>query len=88
MMVALIFLTGALLGLVIGAAACVRLVRQELTDHLGPRMELIQLQLGNLQAGVNLALANWHAELHSPTPPPGASNGRASAGAQSREWSR
>ena len=88
MMSALIFLTGALLGLVVGAAACVRYVRQELTDRLGPGIELIHLQLSNVQAAVNLALANWHAELHGHTPPVDPSKGPASAGTQSREWQR
>ncbi|MCA1603035.1 MAG: hypothetical protein LC776_15840 [Acidobacteria bacterium] len=63
-MFVLVFLIGALLGLVLGAAICIRYLRQELTARIGPTMDLLQLQLQNLQTGVNIALANWHAELH------------------------
>ncbi len=66
----LIFLIGALLGLVLGAAVCVRYLRQELTARIGPTMDLLQLQLHNLQGSVDIALANWHAELHGHTPSP------------------
>jgi hypothetical protein len=59
------FLVGALLGLVIGAALCVRYLRQELTARIGPRMDLMILKLDNTQSAVNIALANWHAELHN-----------------------
>ena len=45
----LIFLIGALLGLVLDAAVCVRYLRQELTARIGPTMDLLQLQLHNLQ---------------------------------------
>jgi hypothetical protein len=60
----LIFVIGALLGVVLGAAICVRYIRQELTARIGPTMELLRLQVENLQSAVNIALANWHAELH------------------------
>lgn len=60
----LIFILGALIGIVIGAAVCVRLLKQEMTARVAPTMELMRLQLDNLQSAVNLALANWHAELH------------------------
>ncbi|HEX4722432.1 MAG TPA: hypothetical protein VH333_07950 [Pseudonocardiaceae bacterium] len=63
-MVVLIFLLGALLGLVVGVICCVRYVRQELTARIGPTMDLMQLQLDNVQSAVNLALATWHAQLH------------------------
>ncbi|MBA3574787.1 MAG: hypothetical protein H0W37_07435, partial [Pseudonocardiales bacterium] len=43
----LVFLIGALLGLVLGAAVCVRYLRQELTARIGPTMDLLQLQLHN-----------------------------------------
>lgn len=67
-MLVLIFLIGALLGLVVGAAVCVRYLRQELTARISPTMDLLQLQLHNLQGSVDIALANWHAELHRHTP--------------------
>lgn len=60
----LIFLIGVLSGLVVGAALCMRYVRQEVTARIGPTMDLVLLKLDNLQSAVNLALANWHAELH------------------------
>lgn len=61
----LIFLIGALLGLVLGAALCVRYLRQELTARVGPTMDLVLLKLDNVHSAVNVALANWHAELHN-----------------------
>jgi len=60
----LIFLIGVLLGLVVGAAVCVRYIRQELTARIAPTMDILQLQLGNLQTTVNVALASWQAGLH------------------------
>jgi len=60
----LIFLIGALLGLVLGAALCMRYVRQEVTARIGPTMDLVLLKLDNMHSAVNIALANWHAELH------------------------
>jgi len=61
----LLFLIGALSGLVLGAALCVRYIRQELTARIGPTMDLLLLKLDNVDSAVNLALANWHAELHN-----------------------
>lgn len=67
----LIFLIGALLGLVLGAALCVRYLRQELTARIGPTMDLVLLKLDNMHSAVNVALANWHAELHNHQQPRG-----------------
>ncbi|HEY2764572.1 MAG TPA: hypothetical protein VGJ13_11250 [Pseudonocardiaceae bacterium] len=67
----LIFLIGALLGLLLGAALCVRYLRQELTARIGPSMDLMVLKLDNVQSAVNIALANWHAELHNHPQPSG-----------------
>ena len=64
----LIFLIGALLGLVLGVALCVRYLRQELTARIGPAMDLVALKLDNVHSAVNVALANWHAELHNHQP--------------------
>ena len=61
----LIFLIGALLGLVIGAPLCMRYVRQEVTARIGPTMDLVLLKLDTMHSAVNIALANWHAELHN-----------------------
>ncbi|MEU0878141.1 hypothetical protein ABZ345_06050 [Lentzea sp. NPDC005914] len=64
-MFVLIFFVGALLGLLIGVVACVRYVRQEMTARIAPTMTLMQLQLENVQSSVNLALATWHADVHT-----------------------
>lgn len=61
----LIFLIGTLLGLLLGAALCVRYLRQELTAKISPTMDLLLLKLDNVHSAVNVALANWHAELHN-----------------------
>jgi len=66
----LIFLIGTLLGLVMGAALCIRYLRQELTARIGPTMDLVLLKLDNMHSAVNIALANWHAELHNHPQPP------------------
>lgn len=63
----LFFVVGALLGLIVGVAACVRYVRQELTAHIAPSIESLRAQLSHLQLEVNLALTNWHNELHGHT---------------------
>lgn len=60
----LIFLIGTLIGVVVGSAICVRYLRQEVAARIGPKMDLLQMQMETLQSAVNLALANWHAELH------------------------
>jgi uncharacterized membrane-anchored protein YhcB (DUF1043 family) len=60
----LIFLIGTLIGVVLGGAICVRYLRQEVAARIGPKMDLLQMQLETVQSAVNLALANWHAELH------------------------
>lgn len=72
----LIFLIGALLGLVLGAALCVRYLRQELTARIGPTMDLVLLKLDNVHSAVNVALANWHAELHNHQQLPGEQDSR------------
>lgn len=61
----LIFLIGALLGMLLGTALCVRYLRQELTARIGPTLDLLVLKLDNVNSAVNIALANWHAELHN-----------------------
>lgn len=68
MMLVLTFLSSTLFGLALGTALCVRYLRQELTARIGPTMDLVLLKLDNVQGAVNLALANWHAELHRNSP--------------------
>ena len=64
MFVVLVFLVGALLGLIVGAVACVRYVRQEMTARIAPNIESLRAQLDHLQVEVNLALMTWHNKLH------------------------
>lgn len=48
-------LLGLLIGLVIGAGACARYLRQEVAANIGPRLHNIELQLDTLRSEVNLA---------------------------------
>jgi len=59
----LIFLVGALLGVVMGGALCVRYLRREIADDIGPKLKRIQLQLDNIEPELNLAIVMRHAEL-------------------------
>jgi hypothetical protein len=74
-MLIMVFLIGALLGLLAGALVCMRYIRQEMTANLAPRLKLIQRHLDNLGAEVNLALATSLAERSrqhvADSPPPG-----------------
>lgn len=54
MLTVLTFVVGVLLGLVVGAAACVRYIRQELTARIGPSLDLLQLRIANMQSTVEL----------------------------------
>lgn len=70
----MILLVAALLGMLAGGAVCVRYLRQEIAADIGPRLRRIQLQLDNLEAEINLALATRLSELSrrcgdDPTPP-------------------
>jgi hypothetical protein len=62
-MTVLIFLLGALLGLLLGAFTCVRFVRQQVTGELGPRLARIDSQLDAVQAELTLAVGARYAEL-------------------------
>jgi uncharacterized membrane-anchored protein YhcB (DUF1043 family) len=62
-MTVLIFLLGALLGLLLGALTCIRFVRQQVTGELGPRLHRIQSQLDSVQAELTLAVGARYAEL-------------------------
>jgi uncharacterized membrane-anchored protein YhcB (DUF1043 family) len=53
----MIFLVGALVGILIGAITCMRYFRQEMTANVSPKLKLIQLHLDNLESELNLALA-------------------------------
>jgi hypothetical protein len=63
-MMILVFFIGTMFGLLIGAVACVRYVRQEMMARIEPTIDLMQMRLTNVQSSVDLALAAWHAEMH------------------------
>jgi hypothetical protein len=67
-MIPLIFLVGALLGVLIGGAICVRYLRQEVAGDIGPKLRRMQLQLDNLESAINLALVTRHTELGNRPP--------------------
>ncbi len=48
-------LLGVLIGLLIGAALCVRYLRQEVAANIGPRLRHIEQQIETLQAELTLA---------------------------------
>jgi uncharacterized membrane-anchored protein YhcB (DUF1043 family) len=50
-----VVLLGLLLGLLIGAVASARYLRQEITANLSPRLKNIELQLETVRAELNLA---------------------------------
>ena len=64
----LIFLVGALLGVLIGGALCVRYLRREVAADIGPKLKHMQLQLNNIETELNLAIATRHAELSACSP--------------------
>ena len=61
----LIFLVGALLGVIMGGTLCVRYLRREIAADLGPRLKRVQLQLDNLETQLNLAIMARYTELSS-----------------------
>ena len=65
----LIFLVGALLGVLVGGMVCVRYLRHEVAANIGPSMRRMRSQLDNLETAVNLALVTRYAELSQAIPP-------------------
>ena len=65
-MVPMIFLVGTLIGLLIGAAVCMRYFRQEMVANVSPRLRLIQLHLEQLESELDLVLATRAADRHRP----------------------
>jgi hypothetical protein len=70
----LIFVLGALLGVLGGGTLCVYYLRSAIADDIGPKLERMhadidpqlrrmQNQLDNIESAVNLALASRYAEL-------------------------
>ena len=75
----LIFLVGLiflLLGVLVGGALCVRYLRQEIADDIGPKLRRMQSQLDSISAELNLAIATRHAELTAGPPGSPADNCR------------
>ena len=64
-LVSLIFL---LLGVLVGGALCVRYLRREIADDIGPKLGRMQLQLDSIGAELNLAITTRHAELSTRSP--------------------
>jgi hypothetical protein len=62
-MTLLIFLVGALTGVLAGGAMCVRYLRSAIANDIGPQLRRMQNQLDNIESAVNLALASRYAEL-------------------------
>jgi uncharacterized membrane-anchored protein YhcB (DUF1043 family) len=65
----LIFLIGLQLGVLIGAASCIRYLRRELSADIGPKLKRMQAQLDSLEAALNLAVLSRYAELSERIPP-------------------
>lgn len=49
-MTPLIFIVGALLGILAGGTLCVRHLRSEISSDIGPQLRRMQLQLDSLEA--------------------------------------
>jgi hypothetical protein len=67
----LIFLVGLiflLLGVLMGGALCVRYLRREIADDIGPKLRRMQTQLDSIGAELNLAITTRHAELSARSP--------------------
>ena len=73
-MILLIFLVGALLGVLGGGTLCVHYLRSAISDDIGPQLRRMHAeldpqlrgmrnQLDNIESAVNLALATRYAEL-------------------------
>jgi len=64
----LIFLVGALLGVLAGGMLCVRYLRREMAADIGPALRRMRAQLDNLETAMNLELATRYAELSKRLP--------------------
>ena len=64
----LIFLVGALLGVIMGGIVCVRYLRREIAADIGPKLKRVQLQLDTIETQLNLAIMTRYAELSSRPP--------------------
>jgi hypothetical protein len=64
----LIFLLGALIGVLMGGALCVRYLRHEIAADICPRLRRLQLQLDSLESAINLVLITRYTEIGSQPP--------------------
>lgn len=64
----LIFLVGALLGMIIGGTLGVRYLRREIAGDIGIQLKRVQLQLDNIEAELNLAIVTRYTELGARPP--------------------
>ena len=64
----LIFLVGALLGVIMGGSICVRYLRREIAADIGPKLKRVQLQLDNIEAELTLAIVTRRTELDTRRP--------------------
>ncbi len=80
-MILLIFVIGALLGVLAGGTLCVHYLRTTIAADIGPELRRLhadvdpqlrrmQNQLDNIESAVNLALASRYAELSQLSLPP------------------
>ena len=94
-MVLLIFVIGALLGILAGGAMCARYLRAAIADDIGPQLRRLhadvdpqlrrmQNQLDNIESALNLALASRYAELSQAAWPPAVPAPRAGDPSQPR----
>jgi hypothetical protein len=79
--VLLIFIVGALLGVLAGGTLCVYYLRSAIAADIGPQLKRMhadidpqlrrmQNQLDLIEYAVNAALAHWYAEMSSNPPQP------------------
>ena len=61
-------LVGTLGGTIAGCFICIGYLRREIAADIGPRLRRIQLQLDNLETGLNLALVTRYADMAGPLP--------------------
>jgi hypothetical protein len=67
----LIFVLGALLGVLAGGASCIRYLRREVAADIGPQLTRMQNQVDSIEVALNLVLASRYGELSQrPSSPP------------------
>jgi hypothetical protein len=64
----LIFLVGALLGVIMGGTLCVGYLRREIAADIGPKLKRVQLQLDSIETQLNLAIMTRYGDLSSRQP--------------------